>query len=147
MAKMGFSYENQLSDETVIQVIESKNSTNVGLVYLNPEEPVSSALKIMEETGFSDLPVAIGEMPISAAEVIGSVSKEILIENSNDNDLLPVKNFLQAPLELVGVGENLFPRIVTLFNEAETVLVLDGGRPITVLSKSDVEAFCENRKN
>jgi len=26
-------------------------------------------------------------------------------------------------------------------------LVLDGGRPITVLSKSDVEAFCENRKN
>ena len=101
----------------------------------------------MEETGFSDLPVAIGEMPISAAEVIGSVSKEILIENSNDNDLLPVKNFLQPPLELVGVGENLFPRIVTLFNEAETVLVLDGGRPITVLSKSDVEAFCENRKN
>ena len=84
---MGFSYENQLSDETVIQVIESKNSTNVGLVYLNPEEPVSSALKIMEETGFSDLPVAIGEMPISAAEVIGSVSKEILIENSNDNDI------------------------------------------------------------
>ena len=147
MAKMGFSYENQLSDETVIQVIESKNSTNVGLVYLNPEEPVSSALKIMEETGFSDLPVAIGEMPISAAEVIGSVSKEILIENSNDNELLPVKNFLQPPLELVGVGEELFPRIVTLFNEAETVLVLDGGRPITVLSKSDVEAFCENRKN
>ena len=147
MAKMGFSYENQPSDETVIQVIESKNSTNVGLVYLNPEEPVSSALKIMEKTGFSDLPVAIGEMPISSAEVIGSVSKEILIENSNDNDLLPVKNFLQPPLELVGVGENLFPRIVTLFNEAETVLVLDGGRPITVLSKSDVEAFCENRKN
>ena len=147
MAKMGFSYENQLADETVIQVIESKNSTNVGLVYLNPEETVSSALKIMEETGFSDLPVAIGEMPISAAEVIGSVSKEILIENSNDNELLPVKNFLQPPLELVGVGEELFPRIVTLFNEAETVLVLDGGRPITVLSKSDVEAFCENRKN
>ena len=147
MAKMGFSHAGSLPGRTVLDVIKSKNSKRIELKYVNPQETVSSALKTMEENEISHLPVAVGEMPLSAAEVIGSVSKEVLINYSDNGDDLAIKDFLQSSIELVGVGENLFPRIVTLINESKTVLVLDEGKPITVLSKSDVDSFCENLDN
>ena len=148
MAKMGFSDsdDDPLSHRSVLDAVKSRNSETVELVYLNPEETVSSALKTMEENGISHLPVAVGEMPISAAEVIGSVSKEILINNSENSNSLTVSDFLQPPLELVGVGESIF-NVVKLFGKSETFLVLDKGRPITVLTKYEVEAFMSESEN
>jgi len=147
MTKMGFSDNNDsLLYKSVHDAVKSKNSGTPELVYLNPEETISSALKTMEENEISHLPVAVGEMPISAAEVIGSVSKEILISNSKNSDGLTVKDFLQPPLELVGVGENI-SNVVKLFDKSETFLVLDKGRPITVLTKSDVEDFVSESEN
>ena len=147
MTKMGFSDNNDsLLYKSVHDAVKSKNSGTTELVYLNPEETISSALKTMEENEISHLPVAVGEMPISAAEVIGSVSKEILISNSKNSDGLTVKDFLQPPLELVGVGENI-SNVVKLFDKSETFLVLDKGRPITVLTKSDVEDFVSESEN
>ena len=148
MTKMGFSDNNEdpLLHKSVHDAIKSRNLETVELVYLNPEETVLSALNTMEENGISHLPVAVGEMPISAAEVIGSVSKEILISNSKNNDGLTVKDFLQPPLELVGIGENI-SNVVKLFDKSETFLVLDKGKPITVLTKSDVEDFVSESEN
>ena len=148
MTKMGFSDNNDdpLLHKSVHDAIKSRNSKTVELVYLNPEETVSSALNTMEENGISHLPVAVGEMPISAAEVIGSVSKEILISNSKNSDGLTVKDFLQPPLELVGIGENI-SNVVKLFDKSETFLVLDKGKPITVITKSDVEDFVSESEN
>ena len=148
MTKMGFSDNNEdpLLHKSVHDAIKSRNLETVELVYLNPEETVLSALNTMEENGISHLPVAVGEMPISAAEVIGSVSKEILISNSKNNDALTVKDFLQPPLELVGIGENI-SNVVKLFDKSETFLVLDKGKPITVLTKSDVEDFVSESEN
>ena len=147
MAKMGFSSEDSQSDRTVSDLIKSKNLKKVELKYAQPEETISAALMTMEKNGLSHLPVAIGEIPLAAAEIIGSVSKEILTEQSDKGDSPTIKDFLESPLELVGVGENLFPRIVTLFEEIETALVLDGGKPITILSKSDIEKFYKDLNN
>jgi len=147
MAKMGFSSEGSQSDRTVSDLIESKNLKKVELKYAQPEDTISSALTTMKKNGLSHLPVAIGEIPLAAAEVIGSVSKEILTDHSNNGDELTIKDFLESPLELIGVGENLFPRIVTLFEEIETALVLDGGKPITTLSKSDIDKFLKDPDN
>jgi cystathionine beta-synthase len=85
-------------------------------------------------------------MPISAAEVIGSVSKEILINNLKNDNGQTVNDFLQPPLELVGVGENI-SNVVKLFNKSETFLVLDKGKPITVLTKSEIEDFMSESEN
>jgi len=147
MEKMGFSSEDSQSDRTISDLIKYKNLKKVELKYAQPEETISSALMTMEKNGLSHLPVAIGEIPLAAAEVIGSVSKEILTDQSDKGDELTIKDFLESPLELVGVGENLFPRIVTLFEEIETALVLDGGKPITTLSKSDIDKFLKDPDN
>ena len=148
MEKMGFSNSDNdpPSHKSVLDAINFRNSETVELLYLNPEETVSSALKTMEKNEISHLPVAVGEMPISAAEVLGSISKEILINNSENKDGLTVKDFLQPPLEIVGVGENIF-NVVKLFNKSKTFLVLDKGRPITVLTKSEIEAFVSESEN
>ena len=147
MTKMGFLDNNDsLLYKSVYDAVKSKNSETTELVYLNPEETISSALETMEASKISHLPVAVGEMPISAAEVIGSVSKEILISNSKNSDGLTIKDFLQPPLELIGAGENI-SNVVKLFNKSETFLVLDKGKPITVLTKSDVEDFVSESEN
>ncbi|MDP6286162.1 MAG: pyridoxal-phosphate dependent enzyme, partial [Acidimicrobiales bacterium] len=148
MAKMGFSNSDNdtPSHKSVLDAVNFRNSETVELLYLNPEETVSSALKTMEKNEISHLPVAVGEMPISAAEVLGSISKEILINNSENKDGLTVKDFLQPPLEIIGVGENIF-NVVKLFDKSKTFLVLDKGRPITVLTKSEIEAFVSESEN
>ena len=147
MTKMGFLDNNDsLLYKSVYDAVKSKNLGTTELIYLNPEETISSALETMEENKIYHLPVAVGEMPISAAEVIGSVSKEILISNSKNSDGLTIKDFLQPPLELIGVGENI-SNVVKLFDKSETFLVLDKGKPITVLTKSDIEDFVSESEN
>ena len=126
----------------VKDVLDAKEGALPPLVYVNPEDPVSLAVTQMRDHGVSQLPVAKGEMPLAAAEVMGSVHELRLVALAFGGDLLgqPVENVMSRPLEQIGVGEPV-ALAVTKLERSPALLVLDGGRPRAVMTSTDVLSF------
>ena len=140
MAKMGFT-----RDEGVVvgDLLDTKETEVPPLVYVNPEDTVRTAVLEMRKHGVSQLPVAKGEMPLAAAEVVGSVSELWAMGQAFDTDGVldrQVEDIMNPPLPTIGVGEPL-DRALEQLEHNQAVLVLDGGRPRTILSRTDVLQF------
>jgi cystathionine beta-synthase len=113
------------------------------LVYVRPETPVREAVRLMHTHGLSQLPVAKGELPLAAAEVQGAVDELRLMERTfGDPSVVdkPVEQVMGPRLPTVGSGQPI-ELAVELLDSAPALLVLDGGRPCSVLSRSDVLTF------
>ena len=140
MATMGFTR----SDGVVVgDLLESKDNDVPALVYVHPQDTVRTAVTAMRKYGVSQLPVAKGEMPLAAAEVVGSVSELWAMGRAvgaNEVLDLQVEDIMNPPLPTIGVGEQL-DRAVEVLEQNQAVLVLDGGRPRTILSRTDVLQF------
>ncbi|MDY7104454.1 MAG: cystathionine beta-synthase [Actinomycetota bacterium] len=140
MASFGFL---ESEGATVADVIAAKEGDVPPLVYLGPEATVREAVMTMRKHRVSQLPVAKGEMPLAAAEVAGSVDELQLMERMfADRSVLdrPVEDVMSAAMPTVGSGQPV-ELAVGLLDHAPALLVLDGGRPLTVLSRTDVLTF------
>ncbi len=126
----------------VKDVLDAKEDVLPPLVYVNPDDPVSLAVTRMRDHGLSQMPVAKGEMPLAAAEVMGSVHELRLMALAFDGDLLgqPVESIMSRPLEQIGIGEPV-ALAVTRLERSPALLVLDGGRPRAVVSSTDVLGY------
>ena len=126
----------------VKDVLDAKEGALPPLVYVKPEDPVSLAVTQMRDHGVSQLPVAKGEMPLAAAEVMGSVHELQLMALAFDGELLgqPVEKVMSPPLEQIGIGESV-ALAVTKLERSPALLVLDGGRPRAVMTSTDVLSF------
>ena len=108
-----------------------------------PDDTVREAISVMRDHDISQVPVAVGEWPLSAAEVTGSVDELHLMEQAFDlDDLLdrPVSEVMQPPLTTIGVGQPV-RLAVDLLDRCQALLVLDGGRPHSIVTRSDVLRF------
>jgi cystathionine beta-synthase len=113
------------------------------LVYVRPEGPAGEAVELMRTSGVSQLPVAVGELPLAAAEVLGAVDELALMDRAfRDPGVLdrPVGDVMGPRLPTIGVGQPVAVA-VDLLDRAPALLVLRGGRPCAVLSRTDVLAF------
>jgi cystathionine beta-synthase len=129
----------------VNDVIEAKDSGVPTLVYIQPQTPVKDAIDLMQQHSVSQLPVAKGEMPLAAAEVQGSVSELFLMERvfGGDDVLSKTVEEVMAPaLPTIGVGEPIELAVQRL-DSSPALLVLDGGRPRTVISRTDVLSYLQ----
>jgi cystathionine beta-synthase len=91
----------------------------------------------------SQLPVAKGELPLAAAEVLGGVDELALMDLAiRDAAVLdePVEKVMGPRLPTIGIGQPL-ELAVELLNQAPALVVLAGGRPHMVLSRTDVLRF------
>ena len=137
MSTMGFSKENGM---TVSDLLEKRNTDLPDLVYLQPTQSVREALVIMEQYDISQVPIAKGEMPIAAAEVLGSISKYwIETQTHEQNDFLdsPLEEVMEVALPAVGVGSSL-DLVIEIFDESSALLVFEDGRPKTVITRADI---------
>jgi cystathionine beta-synthase len=144
MIKMGFTKQEGL---VVADLIRAKPPEKLGLTYVNPEATVREAVELMTTLDLSHIPVAKGEMPLAAAEVIGSVSEDSLREKSFEaNGILDraVEELMDQPLPVVGVGEAV-DAVVHKLEQSPVVLVLDAGKPHTLLTRAEVlQSFSDN---
>ena len=126
----------------VKDVLDAKEDVLPPLVYVNPSDPVSLAVTRMRDNGLSQLPVAKGEMPLAAAEVMGSVHELQLMASAFSGNLLgqPVESVMSRPLEQIGIGEPVALAVAKL-ERSPALLVLDGGRPRAVVSSTDVLGY------
>ncbi len=130
---------------TVASVIESRGEELPPLLYANPSLTVREAISLMRAHDVSQLPVCKNEPPFAAAEVIGAVDElrlmDVVFRDPSAIDK-SVEHVMGARLPTVGVGEPL-EIVVSRLDQAPAVLVLAGGRPRAVLSRTDVLRFLQ----
>ncbi|MDH5519931.1 MAG: CBS domain-containing protein, partial [Acidimicrobiia bacterium] len=117
------------------------------LVYVQPEDLVRDAVDLMRRHDVSQLPVAKGAMPLAAAEVMGSIDELRLMESAfGDQSVLDraVEDVMSPRLPTIGIGQTV-ELAVQLLDLAPALLVLDGGRPRTVVARADVLSFLSAR--
>lgn len=137
------------SENCISSVVDAKGSNSSDLIYVNPETLVKDAVEIMRTNGVSQVPVAKNEPPFALAEISGAVS-ELQLMNATfaDDSVLdkPVELVMAPGLPTIGIGQSI-QTAVELFEHANALLVIDGGRPRTVISHTDILEYLSPTKS
>jgi cystathionine beta-synthase len=145
MFDMGFL---RADGPVVGDVLAGKGGELPDLVLITPEESTRDAIKLMRATGVSQLVVSVTkELPLASKEVVGTVRElELMDQVYRDSAVLdrPVGDICSGAMPMIGFGEPV-ARVVESLERQPSVLVLEGGHPIGVLSRSDVLAFLAAR--
>ncbi len=140
MAGYGFLRE---CDQCVGAVLDARGGGLPSLLYVNPQTTVRNAIFLMRANGVSQLPVCKNEPPFAAAEVAGSVDELALMDAAFKNaDVMnmPVERVMGPKLPTIGVGQKV-ELAVQLLERTPALLVLSGGRPLSILTRTDVLSY------
>jgi len=110
------------------------------LVTIGAHQKVGAAIEVMHEYGISQLPV-VRDGSESLADVIGSLQDRDLLERVFKNpDALheDVAVAMQPPLQTVDIGDSLEQVFGTLRGRTNAVVVSSAGKPVGVLTRSDL---------
>jgi cystathionine beta-synthase len=139
MANFGFLRE---CDQCIAAVLDTRGDTP-SLLYVNPSDTVRKAIEMMRANGISQLPVCKNTPPFAAAEVSGAVDELELMEAVyRDPSIMntPVEHVMGPKLPTIGVGQKV-ARAVELLDRSPALLVLAGGRPLSVLTRTDLLTY------
>jgi cystathionine beta-synthase len=142
MANYGFLRE---CDQCVGAVLDTRSPTLDSLLYVNPSETVRTAIEKMRANGVSQLPVCKNTPPFAAAEISGSVDElELMDTIHRDPNAMdtPVEKVMGPKLPTIGVGQKL-EKAIEMLETAPALMVLSGGRPLSVLTRTDVLSYFE----
>ena len=140
MAGYGFL---RTCDRCVAAVLDARGDALPPLLYVNPEHTVREAVELLRRHGVSQVPVVLNEPPFAAAEVQGAVDELRLMDLvARDPAVLdrPVGEVMGQELPTIGIGQPV-ELAVELLDTAPALLVLSGGRPTAVLTRTDVLSF------
>ncbi len=129
-------------------MLRAKDGSIPNLVLITPEEPARRGFALMRDLGVSQLVVSVTkEQPLAAKEVSGTLSElELMDKAFRDPSVLdrPVKEVMEPAMPMVGIGETVSD-VVSYLDRATSVLVLDGGHPVGLLTRQDVLQFLASR--
>jgi len=128
---------------TVGEVLAAKSGALPRLVHTHPNETVAEAVHILREYGVSQMPVVRAEPPVMAAEVAGSVAERELLDalfTGKARLTDPVEAHMSPPIPVIGAGESV-DDAYTALEVADGLLVLDDGKPVGVLTRSDLLGY------
>ncbi len=153
MLDLGF-LERDTPSPTVEQVLSAKKTEEPDvpdLVTILSSQKVGDAINLMQRYSISQLPVVRNGEVDSLADVIGSLHDRDLLERVFKNpDALneDVAAAMQPPLAAVDTDEKLEEVYSTLTGRTNAVVVAREGRPIGVLTRTDLlEYLAHNRGN
>ena len=118
------------------------------LLYVTPETSISEAIEIMRNRGLKQVPVAKGDMPIAAAEIMGSLSEDLLMTLTEDSPEIlneSAELHMEDKLPIVGIRESL-DEVLPRIDKASVSVILESGLPSGVLTESDVQSFMSVRQ-
>jgi cystathionine beta-synthase len=147
MSDHGFLRSGGSGGDTVSELLayKERNATSSlpPLVHVHPNETVREAISIMREYGVSQMPVVKAEPPLALAEVVGTVSEHVLLArlvSAAESLDVPVHAVMALPLPMVGTGEAVEMAAGRLA-DSSAVLVVDGGHPTGIVTRSDLLDF------
>ncbi|MGZ4675398.1 MAG: cystathionine beta-synthase [Acidimicrobiia bacterium] len=125
-------------------VLATKSDAIPDLVLVTPDEPARHAWSLMRDLGVSQVVVSVSkEAPLAAKEVSGMLDELSLMELAfRDATVLDrsVRDVMSPAMPMIGVGEPV-AKLVAQLEHSSTLLVLDGGHPVGLVSRSDVLNF------
>jgi cystathionine beta-synthase len=127
-------------ETTVLDVLRTKSGETPSLVHAHPNETVREAIDILREYGVSQMPVVRAEPPVTAGEVVGSVSERALLDAlfAGAASLADaVEPHMSDPLPIIGSGEPVTAAVASL-EHADALLVHVDGKPAGVLTRQDL---------
>jgi cystathionine beta-synthase len=129
-------------------VLAAKGRAMYELVLVTPDESARDAIALMHDRGVSQLVVSVTkDLPLAAKEVVGTLRELELMDRAfRDPGVLerPVGEICGPPMPMIGIGEPV-GRVVECLDQGTSALVLDGGHPVGVLTRSDVLGFLAAR--
>src|ERR671930_962566 len=143
MLEHGFD-ERRAPAPTVSELLRSKRmeETEVpALVTIAAHQKVGEAIDVMQRYSISQLPVVRDGEVQSLADVIGSLQDRDLLERVfRNSDALheEVATAMQGPLATVEADASVDEIVTALTGGANAVVVADGGRPVGVVTRSDL---------
>lgn len=132
---------------TTADILLARSDALPPLVRVHPDTPARDAVATMRELDVSQLVVASQEPPLQAKEIEGSIRElELMDRIVRDPGVLdrPVGAVQSPPLPTVGIGDSV-TAVVELLDSCPAVVVIDGGRPTAVLTRTDVLAYLAQR--
>jgi cystathionine beta-synthase len=149
MLEHGF-VERQAPLPTVEEVLRAKHSGETPeLVTIAAHEKVGTGIDVMQRYGISQLPVVRDGRCESLADVIGSLQDRALLERVFANaDAIheDVAAAMQPPLPAVETTATLDEVFATVRSGANAVVVARAGKPVGVLTRSDLLEFLAHRR-
>ena len=125
---------------TIGDVLRDKSGDTPSLVHAHPNETVREVIDILREYHVSQMPVVKAEPPVTAGEVIGSVSEKALLDAlfAGKASLADsIEPHMSAALPIIGSGEPVSAAIDAL-GAADAMLVHIDGKPAGVLTRQDL---------
>ena len=127
-------------EETIGDVLRAKSGETPSLVHAHPNETVRDAINILREYGVSQMPIVKAEPPVTAGEVIGSVSERDLLEALFAGSAVladALEPHMSASLPIIGSGEPVSAAMAEL-EAADALLVHVDGKPTGVITRQDL---------
>ena len=141
MANFGFLTE---CDQCVGAMLGSRGRTPE-LLYVNPTQTVRETIDLMRAHEVSQLPVCKNTPPFANAEVSGAVDElELMDAIFHDPAVMDheVQTVMGPKLPTIGVGQRV-ELAVKMLDSSPALLVLSGGRPLSVMTRSDVLSYLQ----
>jgi cystathionine beta-synthase len=133
---------------TVRQLLRSKHEETPRLVTISAHQKIAEAIELMERYSISQLPVVRDGDVESLADVIGSLQDRDLLERVFKNpDALhdDVAAAMQGPLATVEANASVDEIVTALTGGTNAVVVAEGGRPVGVVTRSDLLDYLAHR--
>jgi cystathionine beta-synthase len=152
MLELGF-LERAAPTPTVEQVLSAKRTEEPDipdLITIASHQKVGEAIDLMQRYSISQLPVVRDGELASLADVIGSLQDRDLLDRVFKNpDALheDVAEAMQPPLTAIDVDEPLDEVFATLTGRTNAVVVARGGRPVGVLTRTDLLEYLAHQRD
>lgn len=141
MRSYGFS--EVAEGETVADVLAARSSGIPDLVHAHPTDTVLEAIGMMTEYDVSQLVVLSTEPPVMMGEVVGTVDEKGLLDLLFRGEAQPTDalgTHAGERLPLVGIHTSVAQARAALA-DADALLVTEGGKPHTVLTRQDLLSY------
>jgi cystathionine beta-synthase len=151
MLEHGF-VERHVPPPTVSELLRSKRAEETevpALVTISAHQKVGEAIDVMQRYSISQLPVVRDGSVQSLADVIGSLQDRDLLDRVFKNpDALheDVASAMQPPLAAVDANQTLDEVFATLTGRTNAVVVATGGKPVGVLTRSDLLEYLAHQR-
>jgi cystathionine beta-synthase len=151
MLEHGF-VERHVPPPTVAELLRSKRIEEgelPALVTIAAHQKVGEAIDVMQRYSISQLPVVRDGDVGSLADVIGSLQDRDLLDRVFKNpDALhdDVAAAMQPPLAAVDAAQSLDEVFATLTGRTNAVVVAEQGKPVGVLTRSDLLEFLAHQR-
>jgi cystathionine beta-synthase len=151
MLEYGF-LERRVPAPTVGAVLRAKRAEEPGVpefIVIGSHQKVGEAIELMQRYSISQLPVVRDGASESLADVVGSLQDRDLLDRVFKNpDALheDVANAMQPPLATIDARDSLDEVFPTLTGRTNAVVVAQEGRPVGVITRSDLLEFLAHQR-